>query len=94
MKIHAHWDWCSQRIEMRLVTDTGPQLMAAQAVWSPIEEGCRIPPAFELDTLMAQQLMDQLWQCGLRPTEGTGSAGALAATQKHLDDMRKLVFDH
>ena len=37
-------------------------------------------------------LMDDLWQCGLRPSEGTGSAGALAATQKHLDDMRKLVF--
>jgi len=40
----------------------------------------------------AQRLMDELWQCGLRPAEGTGSAGALAATQRHLDDMRALVF--
>lgn len=40
----------------------------------------------------AQSLMDELWQCGIRPSEGTGSAGALAATQKHLEDMRKLVF--
>jgi len=36
--------------------------------------------------------MDSLWDCGLRPSEGTGSAGALSATQKHLDDMRKIVF--
>ena len=40
----------------------------------------------------AQTLMDDLWQCGLRPTEGSGSAGALAATQRHLEDMRTLVF--
>jgi hypothetical protein len=38
--------------------------------------------------------MDQLWQCGLRPSEGTGSAGSLAATQRHLEDMRALVFQH
>jgi hypothetical protein len=52
----------------------------------------------------AQSLMDELWQCGLRPTEGAGIAGALAATQAHLQsvhqmsqshisDLQKLVFD-
>lgn len=38
-----------------------------------------------------QKLMDDLWDCGLRPSEGAGSAGQLAATQKHLGDMRKIV---
>lgn len=53
-----------------------------------------IPPdaSISLSIPEAQSLMDQLWDCGLRPTEGTGSAGALAATQKHLDDMRALAF--
>lgn len=41
----------------------------------------------------AQELMDELWHCGLRPSEGTGSAGQLSATQKHLEDMRTLVFE-
>lgn len=50
-------------------------------------------PTIQLSIQSAQQLMDELWQCGLRPTEGTGSAGSLAATQRHLDDMRKLVFE-
>jgi hypothetical protein len=50
-------------------------------------------PTFSLDVDQAQTLMDDLWNCGLRPTEGTGSAGALAATQKHLEDMRRLVFN-
>ncbi len=39
----------------------------------------------------AQQLMDELWNVGFRPSEGTGSAGSLAATQRHLGDMRSLV---
>lgn len=40
----------------------------------------------------AQHLMDALWDSGIKPSEGTGSAGALLATQKHLEDMRRLVL--
>ena len=36
----------------------------------------------------AQQLIDELWQVGIRPTEGKGSAGALAAVEEHLKDER------
>lgn len=50
-------------------------------------------PSLVISVTAAQKLMDMLWDCGIRPTEGTGSAGAMAATQKHLDDMRRLVFD-
>ena len=41
----------------------------------------------------AQKLMDDLWDCGLRPSEGTGSAGQLAAVQKHLKDLRTILFN-
>lgn len=53
----------------------------------PIQE-----PTVELDFHAAQQLIDALWDCGLRPTEGTGSAGALAATERHLKDMQTIAF--
>lgn len=36
--------------------------------------------------------MDELWQAGIRPAEGAGSAGQMAATENHLQDMRTLVF--
>lgn len=49
-------------------------------------------PFLEIDKHQAQHLMDDLWFCGLRPSEGTGSAGQLNATQNHLLDMRKIVF--
>jgi len=64
-----------------------PVVMEAQ------EPAVASDPTFRLDMEQAQTLMDDLWNCGLRPTEGAGSAGALAATQRHLDDMRRLVFD-
>lgn len=51
-----------------------------------------VPPTFKLPDEAAQELMDELWRCGFRPRDGTGSAGALAAVQAHLEDMRKLVF--
>lgn len=39
----------------------------------------------------AQQLMDDLYRAGVRPSEGQGSAGQLSATQAHLADMRKIA---
>ena len=40
----------------------------------------------------AQELMDGLWRVGLRPSEGAGSAGSLAATERHLKDMRHIAM--
>lgn len=50
-------------------------------------------PALVLKNDVAQELMDELWRCGLRPSEGSGSAGSLAATERHLSDMKKIAFD-
>jgi hypothetical protein len=49
-------------------------------------------PFLELRAEAAQQLMDELWRAGLRPAGGEGSAGQLGATERHLADMRALVF--
>ncbi len=50
-------------------------------------------PTVSLTPTAAQQLIDDLWDCGLRPSEGSGSAGQLAATERHLKDMRTIVFE-
>lgn len=49
-------------------------------------------PTMTLTNKAAQMLMDELWQCGLRPSEGTGSAGSLAATERHLKDMQAVAM--
>jgi len=58
-----------------------------------VREGGLPPVALRLSDCQAQELMDRLWAAGIRPTEGKGSAGALAATERHLEDMRRLVFE-
>jgi len=49
-------------------------------------------PLCSLERKEAQDLMDQLWVCGVRPTEGQELSGQLKAIQYHLEDLRKLVF--
>ena len=61
-------------------------------ILDPISPDCTTYPEVTLSPTEAQVLMDSLWDCGIRPSEGSGSAGALQATQKHLDDMRKIAF--
>lgn len=56
--------------------------------WEP---GSYTEATLQLDLDRAQQLMDDLWTAGVRPTEGHGSSGQRAALESHLADMRSLV---
>lgn len=84
-------------IAMRIGTSpdeqTGKMAVATSLRFETIDEVNRMPdPApLRLNLTSAQQLMDELWHCGLRPSEGQGSAGQLAATQAHLKDMQGIV---
>lgn len=81
-------------IEVHMAVRSGEVLSVAQpVVMQAADQGRIYEPFMRLELTAAQQLMDELWHCGLRPTEGTGSAGSLAATERHLQDMRKLVFE-
>lgn len=62
-------------------------------VTEDIPAGAILRPAFSLEAKAVQRLMDDLWNCGYRPSDGVGSAGQLSAVQKHLEDMRTLVFN-
>lgn len=48
------------------------------------------PITFSL--LEAQELADQLFAAGIRPSAAAGSAGQLDAVKYHLEDLRTLVF--
>lgn len=78
-------DWTPEKMKLYVVT----QMTLTEL--TPNTEGVYMEPSLRLGDDEAQELMDQLWQCGMRPTEGKGSAGQLAATERHLEDMRKLA---
>jgi hypothetical protein len=67
--------------------------LCASVEWVPMPASHR-PPIVDLTDEAAQKLMDTLWECGVRPAGGRGSAGQLAAVERHLNDMRALVRGH
>lgn len=80
--------------DVRVYIQVAERQFVSNLIISTLEEGMIPPEAMTLSNSEAQRLMDELWHIGLRPSEGSGSAGALAATQKHLEDMRTIVFSH
>jgi hypothetical protein len=76
---------------IRLYAKAGGAL-AKHIVWEQVaSEAVESEPFMVVPRESAQNLMDALWAAGLRPSEGTGSAGALAATQAHLKDMQMIA---
>ena len=61
---------------------------------SETPEGSQITdPTFELDMEGVQTLVDQLYQCGYRPSKGVADPhDTLDSVRYHLEDMRRLVF--
>ena len=53
----------------------------------------QVNPTFCLYGPEAQELMNMLWNCGLRPTQSQSSAGQLEAVERHLADMRAIAFN-
>lgn len=60
--------------------------------FAPIDSHAEIRDWIRLSADDAQALVDELWTLGVRPSEGTGSAGSLAATERHLADMQRVAF--
>jgi hypothetical protein len=86
------WSW---GVDFAYVRQIGNVVQYAEPLTiKTAPEGGAIAPCFELDEMSVQQLFDDLWRIGYRPKCGEGSEGHLGATNRHLEDMRKLVFEH
>jgi len=96
LKIRARredWSGGIALLVMQQHGDGSPRSVATNLIMTTVEESQLVQPTLTIGRQEAQNLIDELWDCGLRPSEGSGSAGAMAATERHLADMRKLVFD-
>ena len=87
----------SRSVAFLLIDNSGPRpgfvTNMIVKVDGPEDAGMEHLPSFTVTEQTAQAMMDGLWREGFRPTEGSGSAGSLAATQEHLADMRKIAFN-
>jgi hypothetical protein len=67
--------------------------VAEPLIFKEVQPATAWSPTTAISMTAAQTLMDDLWHSGLRPTEGSGSAGSLAATERHLADMQLIVYN-
>jgi len=75
--------------------EKGQKTVCEDIVMKKITEedmGIEIEPSLKLSPDNAQILMDDLWDCGIRPTEGAGTAGAMKKIEDHLKDLRIILF--
>lgn len=74
-------------------TDAAQRIVAARPIeFATVDDFAAYEPCLRMNPEDAQQLMDELWRAGIRPTEGSGSAGSMVATEKHLADMRTIAL--
>lgn len=76
------------RIELRMISENKHAVIE----WVEHQECDYVYPTAKVTVGEAQALMDDLWRCGLRPSEGEGSAGQSAAQQQHIADLRAIAF--
>jgi len=100
MEIRAHREpWLRDMISIRMAMIQGERVHLVEKLRihalpeDQTQTAVEMEPTITISPTDAQQFMDELWRIGIRPTDGTGSTGQLSATQDHLADMRKLVFN-
>ena len=94
LKIRAQRTPWAEGVELLIVEHSHDRRFVAEPLTlTEVADNCQgVEPTATISPAAAQSLMDDLWQCGLRPSEGTGSAGSLAATERHLKDMQAIAF--
>lgn len=68
------------------------QAIATNVEFEMADPGRMYGPGLTISLTAAQELMDSLWQSGIRPSDGKGSSAEVNAVKYHLEDMRRLVF--
>ena len=64
----------------------------ATVQWETIADHAEMKPLILMRNNQAQVLMDDLWNAGVRPTDGAGTAGAMRAAEHHIADLRRVAF--
>ena len=101
MKFYIQYNVASDMMEFYIVLHPEGQNRAiarvvkdGQLEFDQITPGAYLhSPTFILPCHEVPKLMDAMIKEGVKPTEQNKIEGLYEASQKHLEDMRKLVFD-
>lgn len=93
MRIHLERPVWDDRIHFRILEKVGTDWHSAVSYkLEKHERGAVSQPFMFFNPEDAQELVNQLYALGIQPSKLNGSVGQLEAVNRHLEDMRTLVF--
>lgn len=92
MTLRANRSLWSNHVELAAFTTFPKEMQVASILWEPADPMAEVKPFVRIMPEQAQVLMDDLWRAGIRPTEAAGSAGAMRAAERHIQDLRQVAF--
>ena len=78
--------------DIRLLDIENHQYVSGMEI-TQTRESEQIPVLFTMEKEDLIGLMNELWNLGIRPSNGSGDANAFEAVKYHLEDMRRIVFN-
>lgn len=73
--------------------DSDKVILLTEAVWQEVEPGMYHQDAgIPISREAAQDLMNQLWGMGIRPSERPDHQDILRAKGDHIEDLRKIIY--
>ena len=86
-------EWRKIEVAIVDVSTSGKVSVASQITFTEVEEGAYLSngSTLSLDFDAATRLMDDLWGCGVRPTDQRDRSGEVGAMKEHIVDLRKVL---
>lgn len=87
-------DWFQLKFLVFFESTTGTMVRVPKEIeYRQLSESEPFPPEAIVDLPLdcGQQLVDQLWQLGYRPSSGISSTGQDEAQKDHINDLRDIV---
>ena len=91
MEIRGGNPYYKDGFDLLFFVDNKPVKPIQLEVDNDFKEGHVANVSMFLNAYEVQQLMDLLWQNGIRPNNGRGSQQQVDALENHLNDMRKIA---
>ena len=92
MRIKARSELWNDAIDVLMFVDDGQRSVVTELKLEPIKDGTYCSPSFSLTPQEAQEMMNELWACGIRPHNGQGGPAQVEAMRDHLRDLQRVVF--
>lgn len=93
VRIHANKDMWHTSVNLysrAYFYGSKPPLDIIDVVTAEVEDNLKSSPFLTIDDEQAQELMDSLWGCGVRPSESIRRQAD--SSFNHLEDMRRIAF--